>query len=117
MESNISFSLYQELSSRTMPTKDGSLVKSDLQKCIFGLGLSGEAGETVEMIKKHIGHGHPLDREKLKKELGDDLWYIAALCTVFDISMAEVAQMNIDKLKARYPEGFTTTASIGRKDQ
>jgi len=58
------------------------------------------------MIKKHIFHEKTLDETHAKKELGDIMWYIAMMCESFGWDMNEIAEMNIDKLKARYPEGF-----------
>lgn len=81
------------------------------------LGLAGEAGETVEMIKKHLYHARPLDREKLKKELGDVLWYVAALASAQGLTLREVAEGNIEKLDARYPTGtYSHEACAERKD-
>ncbi|HQR07023.1 MAG TPA: nucleoside triphosphate pyrophosphohydrolase family protein [Gemmatales bacterium] len=80
------------------------------------LGLTGEAGEVADEIKKVIGHGHELNKDKLKKELGDVLWYIAALCNDLGLAMGDVAQANIDKLKERYPDGFSQEKSKNRKD-
>ena len=70
------------------------------------LGLAGEAGEVAELVKKGIFHQHGIDQEKLKKELGDVLWYVAALCSNFGISLEDVMQHNVDKLKARFPDGW-----------
>lgn len=70
------------------------------------LGLSGEVGELNDMIKKWIFHEKPLDIEHAKKEAGDCLWYLAMLCESFGWDLEEIMQMNVDKLKARYPEGF-----------
>lgn len=70
------------------------------------LGLAGEAGETLDMIKKWIFHEKELDVEHLKKELGDVMWYIAMMCYSFGFDLDEIMQINIDKLKARYPDGF-----------
>ena len=70
------------------------------------LGLSGEIGEFNDMIKKWIFHEKPLDVEHAKKEAGDICWYLAMLCESFGWSLDEIMQMNVDKLKARYPEGF-----------
>jgi NTP pyrophosphatase (non-canonical NTP hydrolase) len=78
------------------------------------LGLAGESGEVADEIKKVIGHGHELNRERLAKELGDVLWYVAALCNDLGIRMADVAQSNIDKLLDRYPDGFKQADSIHR---
>ena len=80
------------------------------------LGLSGEVGETNDMIKKWIFHGHVLDENKLAKELGDILWYVAMMCHSLGWNIEEIMQMNIEKLKARYPEGFSEEASIHRKE-
>lgn len=79
-----------------------------------GLGIAGEAGEVADAIKKHLHHGHDLDRDGLIKELGDVAWYIALGCTALEIDMETVLQRNIDKLKARYPEGFDSERSIHR---
>lgn len=70
------------------------------------LGLSGEVGEFNDMIKKWIFHEKPLDIEHAKKEAGDICWYLAMLCESFGWDLEEIVQLNIDKLKARYPEGF-----------
>lgn len=80
------------------------------------LGLTGEAGEVGDIIKKHIFHGHDLDREALYKELGDVCWYLALLCESLNISIRDVVKMNIDKLMKRYPKGFSESASINRED-
>lgn len=82
----------------------------------FGLGVTGEAGEVADLIKKHVGHGHELDADKLRLELGDVLWYVAALAHLTNTSLSEIAEMNLKKLEARYPNGFSTEASIARKD-
>lgn len=84
------------------------------QMVMTGLGLTGEAGEVADEIKKHIFHGHDLDKIKTMKELGDVLWYMARMCAILDVSFDQVAQMNIDKLKARYPNGFERERSINR---
>lgn len=74
------------------------------------LGLSGEVGEFNDIIKKWIFHEKRLDIDHAKKEAGDICWYLAMLCESFGWSLDEIMQMNVDKLKARYPEGF----DIGR---
>lgn len=70
------------------------------------LGLSGEVGEFNDVIKKWIFHEKPLDIEHAKKEAGDICWYLAMLCESFGWNLEEIMQLNIDKLKTRYPEGF-----------
>ena len=79
------------------------------------LGLSGEAGEFNDMVKKWIFHEKPLDVDHAQKEVGDILWYIAMICHSFGWDMDQIMQMNIDKLKARYPDGFDVELSAHRK--
>ena len=78
------------------------------------MGLCGESGEAIDIVKKHLAQGHPLDREGLIKELGDVAWYLAETAYALDVSLEEVFQRNIDKLKARYPEGFAARRSVER---
>ena len=80
------------------------------------LGLSGEVGELNDMIKKWIFHEKPFDEEHAKKEMGDVLWYVAMMCHSFGWDMDEILQMNIDKLKARYPQGFDVELANNRKE-
>lgn len=75
---------------------------------IRAMGLGGEAGEVLDLLKKHLGHGAPLDRVALTAELGDVLWYLATLAVCFDIDLDTVAVANIEKLRVRYPEGVET---------
>ena len=80
------------------------------------MGLCGEAGEAIDIVKKHLAQGHELDREKLIKELGDVAWYLAETAYALDVSLEDVLQRNIDKLRARYPEGFDTKRSVERSE-
>ena len=80
------------------------------------MGLCGESGEAIDIVKKHLAQGHELDRDKLIKELGDIAWYLAETATALDVSLEEVLQRNIDKLRARYPEGFSADRSIHRNE-
>lgn len=80
------------------------------------LGLSGEVGEFNDMVKKWIFHEKPLDTDHAQKELGDVLWYVAMICRSFGWDMNQIMQMNIDKLKARYPDGFDVKLSANRKE-
>jgi NTP pyrophosphatase (non-canonical NTP hydrolase) len=73
---------------------------------VGALGLAGESGEVIDLIKKHLFHGKPLDRDKAIEELGDVFWYIQCLAEALDVSIGEVAQKNAAKLKKRYPKGF-----------
>jgi NTP pyrophosphatase (non-canonical NTP hydrolase) len=106
------FATYQELAARTL----GRDRTHEQQLANAALGLTGEAGETAELIKKHLFHATPLDRDAMVKELGDCLWYIAAFATVLDIPMGEIADKNIEKLKRRYPEGFDPERSRNRTE-
>lgn len=80
------------------------------------LGLCGESGEVADMVKKNFMQGHDLDIDHLAKELGDCLWYIAETATAIGIDMETIMKMNIEKLKARYPDGFSSDRSQNRKD-
>lgn len=108
------FNQYQSLASRTM-TQDETMPPV-LHVLNYTLGLVGEAGETADLIKKFAFHGHEIDHEKLEKELGDVLWYVSALATIFGYSLTEVAEINIEKLMKRYPEGFKTEDSVNREE-
>lgn len=105
---------YQQLANRTANGRRKQLTDQQYWFLNWQSGLTGEAGEVADLIKKHVFHGHELDRNKLAKELGDVLWYIAAFCKDLGLDMEQIAQGNIDKLKARYPEGFSEAASINR---
>ena len=80
------------------------------------MGLNGEAGEAIDIVKKHLFHGHELNKEELIKELGDVAWYLAEAAYALDIDLETILKLNIEKLKKRYPEGFSTKDSINRKD-
>jgi NTP pyrophosphatase (non-canonical NTP hydrolase) len=77
--------------------------KSDL--CCAALGLCGEAGEFADLVKKMFYQDHDLDYEKAVKEVGDVQWYVALACQQLGISMAEMMEQNINKLRERYPSG------------
>jgi NTP pyrophosphatase (non-canonical NTP hydrolase) len=83
---------------------------------IGGLGIAGEAGEVADHIKKIVFHQHDLNKAKLAEEMGDVLWYIALLCDTLDISIGDVMAANIQKLSARYPEGFSSDRSRNRAE-
>lgn len=80
------------------------------------MGLCGESGEAIDLVKKHLHQGHPLDREGLIKELGDIAWYLAEAATALDVSLEEIMERNIEKLKKRYPEGFSSAQSQRRPE-
>lgn len=78
------------------------------------LGLAGESGEVCDIIKKVIFQNHALESLHIAKELGDVLWYIAETATAIGYDLDIIMQMNIDKLKKRYPEGFDSERSQHR---
>ena len=98
---------------QAMTTLNPTLSKKDV--LINGvMGLCGEAGEAIDIVKKHLHQGHELDREALKKELGDIAWYLAETAWALEIPLEEILTENLAKLKARYPEGFDTERSMKR---
>ena len=103
---------YQRLA---MTTLNPVLSKKDV--LINGvMGLCGESGEAIDIVKKHLHQGHELDKEKLIKELGDIAWYLAEVAYALDVNLDDVFKKNIEKLKARYPMGFDTERSINREE-
>jgi NTP pyrophosphatase (non-canonical NTP hydrolase) len=78
------------------------------------MGLNGEAGEAIDILKKSMFQGHDLDHEHLAKELGDVAWYLAVSADALGYDLETIFQMNVDKLRARYPEGFDADLSINR---
>lgn len=103
---------YQELA---MVTLNKELTKKDM--LVNGvMGLNGESGEVIDAVKKHLFQGHELDKNKIKEELGDVMWYVAEICESLDFSLDDVLINNIDKLQKRFKNGFTKEESINRKD-
>jgi len=68
------------------------------------------------LVKKHLFHGHPIDHDKMVKEIGDVLWYVAFAARAVGVSLDEVAERNVAKLRARYPEQFETHLSTGKDE-
>lgn len=101
---------YQTLAQRTSNTN----LPSDKIECGI-LGLCGESGECADLYKKYLYQGHEFDREAMKAELGDVLWYVAELAAGLGITLEEVAAGNIEKLRKRYPDGFATERSVNRE--
>ena len=102
---------YQELAARTINFElDASEML--LNGC---MGLCGEAGEVIDVLKKHRAQGHSLDAEKMIDELGDVMWYVAETATALGVKLKDIAQFNIAKLARRYPEGFNSDRSINRE--
>ena len=103
---------YQSLALRTL---NPALSEKDV--LINGvMGLCGESGEAIDLVKKHLAQGHPLDREALARELGDVAWYLAETAHAIGYDLETVLSMNVEKLRARYPGGFDTAASLNRED-
>ncbi len=103
------FNKYQELAGRTIANKHkGAMELHALH------GMVGEIGELHSLYQKNF-QGHHFDVEHAKKELGDLLWFVAEYCSAMGWNMSDVAQLNIDKLKARFPDGFEAERSLNRK--
>lgn len=100
---------FQNLSTRTLPKKNRFNNLSN-----YALGLTGESGEVADELKKVIYHGHDLNVDKIKKELGDVLHYVSGLASMLELSLDDVANRNIEKLKKRYPNGFSEEDSRNR---
>ena len=79
------------------------------------MGLCGESGEAIDIVKKWLMQGHELDKEHLIKELGDVAWYLAEAATALDVPLETILRGNLDKLQKRYPNGFDTQASVQRR--
>lgn len=103
---------YQQLALRT--------ARKDLdstQMLLNGLmGLNGEAGEAIDILKKHLFQGHWLDREHIASELGDASWYLAVSAWALGYNLEDIFENNIKKLKDRFPDGFDSERSINRKE-
>lgn len=108
---------YQKAAARTL-VEHPDFPNDDSQKLLLWgiIGLTGEAGEVAEIIKKGVLHGHGVDYPALIKELGDVLWYVSSLCSAAKLDISDVMLMNIDKLKKRYPNGFSAEDSRKRID-
>lgn len=101
---------YQLMAMRTSNTRG-------VGKLINGvMGLCGESGEVMDLVKKHMYQGHELDSERLVEELGDVMWYIAEVANYLGMDLGEVACRNIEKLKRRYPDGFDRERSVEREN-
>lgn len=104
---------YQKLA---MTTLNPALSSKDV--LINGvMGLCGESGEAIDLVKKHLAQGHELNKEQLAKELGDIAWYLAETATAIGYPLEDILQMNIDKLKKRYPQGFAVGRSVNRNEK
>lgn len=101
---------YQKLAMRTLNPK---IEKKELI-LNASMGLCGESGEVIDLVKKHLFQGHDLDEEVLIKELGDVAWYLAEAATALNVNLSEILEKNIKKLENRFPDGFNSNRSINR---
>ena len=101
---------YQKLAMRTLNPK---IEKKELI-LNASMGLCGESGEVIDLVKKHLFQGHVVDDEKLIKELGDVAWYLAEAATALNVNLSEILEKNIKKLENRFPDGFNSNRSINR---
>lgn len=102
---------YQSLAQRTASTNN--ITGKIMNGC---MGLNGEAGECIDIVKKYMYQGHELDRNALIEECGDVLWYLAEVAAGLGMSLSDIAEQNINKLKKRYPEGFDAERSVNRAE-
>jgi NTP pyrophosphatase (non-canonical NTP hydrolase) len=109
----LEFEQYQKEMKRT--ASDLSYKAENL--ALGAMGIAGEAGEVADYIKKIIFHKHEMSTEKLALELGDVLWYISYLASVIGYDLDQIAEMNIEKLRKRYPKGWDAEKSINRIDE
>ena len=101
---------YQKLAMRTL---NPEIEKKELI-LNASMGLCGESGEVIDLVKKHRFQGHDLDDENLIKELGDVAWYLAEAATALNVNLSEILEKNIKKLENRFPDGFNSNRSINR---
>ena len=80
------------------------------------MGLNGEAGEVIDLVKKYMFQGHEPDWDKLIDEAGDVLWYLAELATGLGVSLEDIAMRNVEKLWRRFPSGFDSVRSVNREE-
>lgn len=106
--------IYQK---EALRTESGMLHGGDFIKRLENglMGLNGEAGECIDLLKKHLFQGHPLDFTELAEELGDVAWYLAVSANVIGYDLSDIFEMNIEKLKKRYPDGFDVEKSVNRE--
>lgn len=78
------------------------------------MGLNGESGECIDILKKALFQGHELDAVHLAEELGDVAWYLAVSAQALGYTLEDIMQMNVDKLQKRYPAGFSSDRSVNR---
>lgn len=110
-DEGMSLDEYEHLAARTISE---NLLPFEIESHALH-GITSEVGEIHGLFQK-VYQGHQINKEHLKKELGDLLWFIAEYCTACDWSLEHIARMNIEKLMARYPDGFDAERSLHRKE-
>ncbi len=109
---------YQQLTSRTLISQPRFKLTDEEIMIIWNtIGIAGESGELSESIKHGIFHQHGLNIENIEEEIGDLLWYIAALCTKLNLDLSKIMKQNIYKLQKRYPNGYSVEDSKKRMDK
>ena len=105
------FNEYQKLAMRTASDKSQQIM------LLNGvMGLCGESGECIDILKKHMFQGHELDKQKLIDEASDCLWYLAEIASGLGVPLEVIARHNVEKLKKRYPNGFEVEKSLHRSE-
>ncbi len=112
MDKHLTLTKYQSLANRSA----GAGGDGEQRLIVSALGLTGEAGEFANLVKKMTAHGHPVEKDALGDELGDVLWYLAEAATAAGLDLEDIAKHNVQKLVNRYPEGFSQSDSINRPD-
>lgn len=100
---------YEKESERTLIDKG-----HDMNLLHAAMGIGTEAGELLDAFKRKIFYGKELDVVNIKEEVGDIMWYVAILLRELDLDFEDILQLNIDKLKARFPEKFTEHHALNR---
>lgn len=117
LRSSDSIKTFNEYQCEAMRTASGMSCASPDNLLLNGvMGLNGEAGEAIDIVKKHMFQGHELNREHIAKELSDCMWYIAVAAEGCGFTLEEIVEMNVKKLRARYPNGFEAERSLHRAE-
>lgn len=112
-EENQSSMTINEYQQQAMRTVNPDLTPND--SLLNGLmGLNGEAGEAIDLLKKHMFQGHALDHQHIARELGDIAWYLALSANAIGYPLEDILKMNVEKLRERYPRGFDRAKSVTR---
>lgn len=112
-DESLSANFYQIMAMQTM--KPDMAAMDQLTEGL--MGLAGESGEALDILKKHRFQGHELERRDIALELGDIAWYLAEAANAIGYSLSEIFRMNLVKLQKRFPNGFNTEDSVKRVDE